>query len=113
MELKCDLLEESLCAISGDLTQILYILLEYYKTESSMYRCRALEVIAQKTKTTTLKADGYLDELCMEFQSSPLELSVTKVDNLYKEAVHQHYSSFHFINVPCCLRLQKRSSLTS
>jgi hypothetical protein len=100
MESKCNLLEESLCAVSGDLTQTLYILLEYYKTESSMYRRRASEVIAQKTKTTILKADGYLDELRMEIQSSALELFVTKVDDLYKEAIHQHYNSFHFINEP-------------
>jgi hypothetical protein len=100
MESKCNLLEEALCAISGDLTQTLYVLLEYYKTKLSMYCRRALEFIAQKTQNTTLKADGYLDKLRQEIQSSALELFVTKVNNLYKVAIQQHYNSFHFINEP-------------
>jgi hypothetical protein len=74
MESKCDLLDKALCTISGDLTQTLYVLLEYYKTKSNMYRRRASEVIAQKTKTMTLKADGYLDELRQEIQSSALKV---------------------------------------
>jgi hypothetical protein len=65
-----------------------------------MYRRGALEVIAQKAKTMALKADHYLDELCQEIQSSALELFVTKVDNLYKVAIQQHYNSFHCINEP-------------
>jgi hypothetical protein len=89
MESKRNLLDEALCAVSGDLTQMLHILWwEYYKTKLSMYRCHALNVIAQKTKTTTLKVDSYLDELRME------------IHNLYKVAIHQHYNSFHFINEP-------------
>jgi hypothetical protein len=66
-----------------------------------MYQRRALDGIAQKTKTTTLQADSYLDKLLsMEIQSSALKLFVTKVDDLYKLAIHQHYNSFYFINEP-------------
>jgi hypothetical protein len=37
METKVDALDEALGAVSGDLTQALNVLLEYYKTESHMY----------------------------------------------------------------------------
>jgi hypothetical protein len=36
----------------------------------------------------------------MEIQLSALELFVTKVNNLYKLTIHQHYNSFHYINEP-------------
>jgi hypothetical protein len=45
-----------------------------------MYRRGASELIAQKTKTTTFEADGYLEELRNEIQSSSLELFVTEAD---------------------------------
>jgi hypothetical protein len=45
------------CAVSGDqLTQMLHVLLDYYMTGWSMYRHRASDIIAQKTKTMTLQA---------------------------------------------------------
>jgi hypothetical protein len=46
MESKSDDLDNALNAVSGDLTQTLHVLLEYYKTESRMYRRRASELIA-------------------------------------------------------------------
>jgi hypothetical protein len=84
MEYKCNFLDQSLSAVSGDLTQTFHVLLECYKTESNMFRCRASDALADKTKTTTLKADSYLDELCMEIHLSALELFVSEVDDLYK-----------------------------
>jgi hypothetical protein len=56
MESKCDLLDEALRAVSGNLAQTLHILLEYYKTKSNMYHHHASEDNAEKTKTTTLQA---------------------------------------------------------
>jgi hypothetical protein len=41
MEAKVDALDDALCAVSGNLILTLNVLLEYYKTESSMYRCCA------------------------------------------------------------------------
>jgi hypothetical protein len=63
MEAKVDALDEVLCAVSGDLTLTLNVLLEYYKMESSMYRHRASILIANLTKDTTLQANTYVDEL--------------------------------------------------
>jgi hypothetical protein len=76
------------------------ILLEYYKTESKMYRRRASDLIKNSTKATTLQADTHLDELRLEIQSSSLELFVFEVDQLYKLSIQQHYNSFHFVNEP-------------
>jgi hypothetical protein len=45
MEAKCDNLNQALCAVSGDTTQTLHVLLEYYKTETTMYRRRRLTAI--------------------------------------------------------------------
>ncbi len=90
MESKCDDFKQALDAVAGDLTQTLHVLLEYYKTESRMYRRRASDLIAQKTKSTTLQADGYLEELRNKIQSSALELFVAEVDNLYRLAIIQH-----------------------
>jgi hypothetical protein len=100
MEAKCDDLNDALGAVSGDLTQTLNILLEYYKTESRMYRRRASDLIANSTKTTKLQADTYLDELQIEIQSSALDAFVTEVDDLYKMAILQHFNSFHYVNEP-------------
>jgi hypothetical protein len=100
MESKCDDLAIALGAVSGDLTQALHTLLEYYKSESAMYRRRASNLIAETTKATTQQADSYLDELRIEIQSSALELFVAKVDQLYKLAMQQHYNSFHFVKEP-------------
>jgi hypothetical protein len=72
MESKCDFLD-----VLGNLTQTMRVLLEFYKTGSNMCHHRASDVIAQKTKSTTLEADSYLDELRMEIQSSALELFLT------------------------------------
>jgi hypothetical protein len=66
MESKCGFLDEALCAVSGELTQTLHVLLDFYTTESNMYHHRALDLIAQKTKSTKLQSDSYLDELRME-----------------------------------------------
>jgi hypothetical protein len=63
MESKCDDLDEALVAVSGDLTQTLNILLEYYKRESHMYPPIFLDLIANTTKATKLQADSYLDKL--------------------------------------------------
>jgi hypothetical protein len=63
MESKFNFLDESLWGVSGNLTQTLHVLLEYYKTESNMYRHHASNDIAKNTKTTTLQADSYLDKL--------------------------------------------------
>jgi hypothetical protein len=59
MEAKCNALDETLCAVSGDLTQML-VLLEYYKTESNMYRRPASNLIANLMKATALQANTYL-----------------------------------------------------
>jgi hypothetical protein len=69
MESKCDFLDDALHAVFGDLTQTLGILLEFYKTESNMCCRRALDIISQKTKSTTLQVDSYLDELHMKIQN--------------------------------------------
>jgi hypothetical protein len=96
MESKCgdlatdDDLATALCAMSGDLTQTLHVLVEYCKSESAMYRQCASELIAQTTKAVTLLADSYLDELRIEIQSSALELFIAEVDQLYKLAIQQH-----------------------
>jgi hypothetical protein len=45
METKVDDLDEALGTVSGDLTQTLNVLLEYYKTESYMYRQHASDLI--------------------------------------------------------------------
>jgi hypothetical protein len=63
MEAKNIHLEDALSDISGDLTQTLHIMLEYYKAESSMYRHRASDLIAHSTKAMPLQADTYFDEL--------------------------------------------------
>jgi hypothetical protein len=100
MEAKCDDFSKSLSAVSGDITQTLNVLLEYYRSESSMYRRCASELIAHTTKATMLQTDSYLDELRNEIQSSALDLFLSKVDDLYKLAIAQHYNSFHFVNEP-------------
>jgi hypothetical protein len=101
MEAKCEAFGDALLSVSGDMTQTLNVLLEYYKSESTMYRHRASDLIANSTKVTPLQqADTYFDELRLEIQSSALELFVFEVDNLYKMAIQQHYNSFHFINAP-------------
>ena len=87
MEAKCDALNDALGAVSGDLTQTLNILLEYYKSKSSVYYQRASDLIANSTRATALQADTYLDKLWLEIQSSALELfvfEVDEVDELYK-----------------------------
>jgi hypothetical protein len=100
MEVKCDNLNEALGAVSGNLTQTLNILLEYYKTESRMYHCRASDLIANTTKATKLQADSYLNKLQIEIQSSALDTFVTEVNHLYKLAILQHFNSFHYVNEP-------------
>jgi hypothetical protein len=62
-ETKCYDLDEALGAVSGNLTQTLNVLLEYYKMESRMYRWHALDLITHMTKAMALQADSYLDEL--------------------------------------------------
>jgi hypothetical protein len=108
MEAKSVHLEDALSDVSGDLTQTLNIMLEYYKAESSMYRRRASDLIAHSTRATTLQADTYFDELRIEMQSSALDLFVTEVDELYKAAIIQHYNSFHFLNKPLLPSTTKR-----
>jgi hypothetical protein len=100
MEAKCDNLDEALCAVSGDTTQTLHVLLEYYKTESTMYRRRASDLIAHTTNATRLTADSYVDELRNEIQSSSLDLFLSEVDDLYKLVIVQHSNNFHFVNEP-------------
>jgi hypothetical protein len=100
MEAKVDALDDALLAVSGDLIQTLNVLLEYYKTESNMFRRCAFDLIANSTKATNLEADTYVDKLRMEIQSSALELFVFEVDQLYKLAIQQHYNAFHFVNKP-------------
>jgi hypothetical protein len=100
MEAKCGDLNDALGAVSGNLTQTLIILLEYYKTEFHMYRQRASDLIANSTKTTKLQADTYLDELQIEIQLSALDAFITEVDNLYKLAILQHFNLFHYVNEP-------------
>jgi hypothetical protein len=55
MESKCDDLDKALVAVSGNLTQTLNVLLEYYKMESHMHRRCALDLIAHTTKAMTRK----------------------------------------------------------
>jgi hypothetical protein len=100
MESKVVALDNALDSVSGDLLLTLNVLLEYYKSESCMYRHRASDLIANATKASTLQADTYVDELRLEIQSSALELFVFEVDQLYKLAIQQHYNSFHFVNEP-------------
>jgi hypothetical protein len=63
MEAKVDALDEAICAVSGNLTLTLNVLLEYYKTESSMYCHCASDLIVNSTKATTLQANTHVDEL--------------------------------------------------
>jgi hypothetical protein len=100
MEAKCLDFDQALSAVSGDLTQTLNILVEYYRTESMMYRRRASELIKNSTKATKLQADGYLDKLQIKIQSSTLEVFLFEADAVYKLAIQQHYNSFHFVNEP-------------
>jgi hypothetical protein len=116
MEAKCDDLNEALGVVSSNLTQTLNIILEYYKTESRMYRQCASDLIANSTKATKLQADTYLDKLQIEIQSSALDTFVTKVDNLYKLAILQDFNSFHYVNealLPSSTKVELYKSLVS